>query len=65
MTSHPKDATHELFDTIAESRHICHYIHLPCQSGSSRVLKAMNRHYDRENTLTSSAMRKRKCPICR
>ena len=46
MTSHPKDATHELFDTIAESRHICHYIHLPCQSGSSRVLKAMNRHYD-------------------
>ncbi|MGN0441009.1 MAG: MiaB/RimO family radical SAM methylthiotransferase, partial [Hominenteromicrobium mulieris] len=40
MTSHPKDATHELFDTIAESRHICHYIHLPCQSGSSRVLKA-------------------------
>ena len=47
MTSHPKDATHELFDTIAESRHICHYIHLPCQSGSSRVLKPMNRHYDR------------------
>ena len=46
MTSHPKDATHELVDTIAESRHICHYIHLPCQSGSSRVLKAMNRHYD-------------------
>ena len=51
MTSHPKDATHELFDTIAESRHICHYIHLPCQSGSSRVLKAMNRHYDRETYL--------------
>ena len=52
MTSHPKDATHELFDTIANSRHIPHYIHLPCQCGSDRVLKEMNRHYDREKYLS-------------
>ena len=62
MTSHPKDATHELFDTIAESRHICHYIHLPCQSGSSRVLKAMNRHYDREKYLDLIRYAKEKMP---
>ena len=46
MTSHPKDCTFELIDTIAESRHICHHIHLPVQSGNDRVLKVMNRHYD-------------------
>ena len=62
MTSHPKDATRELFDTIAESRHICHYIHLPCQSGSSRVLKAMNRHYDREKYLDLIRYAKEKMP---
>lgn len=62
MTSHPKDATHELFDTIAESRHICHHIHLPCQSGNSRVLKAMNRRYDREKYLELIAYAKEKMP---
>jgi len=46
MTSHPKDCTFGLIDAIAESTHICHHIHLPVQSGSDRVLKAMNRHYD-------------------
>lgn len=51
MTSHPKDATRELIDTIAESRHICHHLHLPFQSGSSRVLKEMNRGYTREKYL--------------
>ncbi len=51
MTSHPKDASHELFEVIANSRHIPHYVHLPCQSGNDRVLKAMNRHYDREKYL--------------
>lgn len=45
MTSHPKDATHELIDTIAESRHISHHLHLPFQSGNDRVLKEMNRGY--------------------
>lgn len=45
MSPHPKDATPELFDVIAESRHICRSIHLPLQSGSDRILKAMNRGY--------------------
>ena len=62
MTSHPKDATRELFDTIAESRHICHHIHLPFQSGNSRVLKAMNRRYDREKYLGLIAYAKEKMP---
>jgi len=45
MTSHPKDCTRELIDTIAESRHICRHIHLPVQSGSDKILRRMNRHY--------------------
>ncbi len=52
MTSHPKDASEELFDTIAHSRHIPHFIHLPFQSGNDRVLKEMNRRYDREKYLS-------------
>ena len=48
MTSHPKDATHKLIDTMASSKHIARHFHLPMQSGSSRVLKIMNRHYDFE-----------------
>ena len=52
MTSHPKDATKELIDTIAASRHIAHQLHLPVQSGSSRILKLMNRYYDRETYLS-------------
>ncbi|MGN0171273.1 MAG: tRNA (N6-isopentenyl adenosine(37)-C2)-methylthiotransferase MiaB [Acutalibacteraceae bacterium] len=51
MTSHPKDATHELFDTIAQCQKISRHFHLPFQSGSSRVLKAMNRGYTREQYL--------------
>lgn len=52
MTSHPKDASKELFDVMAGSTHIPHYIHLPFQSGNDRVLKEMNRHYDREQYLS-------------
>lgn len=48
MTSHPKDLSQELIDAIAKSKHVCHHIHLPLQSGSSRLLKDMNRHYDKE-----------------
>ncbi|MBQ6498752.1 MAG: MiaB/RimO family radical SAM methylthiotransferase [Ruminococcus sp.] len=48
MTSHPKDCTRELIDTIAQSKHVSLHLHLPFQSGSDRVLKAMNRHYTRE-----------------
>ena len=51
MTSHPRDASKKLFDTMAASPKIAKQLHLPFQSGSSRVLKAMNRHYDREKYL--------------
>ena len=51
MTSHPKDCTRELIDTIADSKHISLHLHLPFQSGSDRILKAMNRHYTREKYL--------------
>ena len=47
-TSHPKDITDEVLFTIAKSENICNYIHLPVQSGNSRVLKLMNRTYDRD-----------------
>ena len=51
MTSHPRDASEKLFDTMAANPKIAKQLHLPFQSGSSRVLKAMNRHYDRETYL--------------
>ncbi len=51
MTSHPKDASHELFDTIAACEKVSRHFHLPFQSGNDRVLKAMNRHYDRKQYL--------------
>lgn len=51
MTSHPKDATPELIDTMAECEKVCHHLHLPVQSGSDRILTAMNRHYQREDYL--------------
>ncbi len=51
MTSHPKDATPRLFDTIAECEKVSRHFHLPVQSGSNRILKAMNRHYTRESYL--------------
>ena len=51
MTSHPRDASKKLFDTMAKYDRIAKQLHLPFQSGSSRVLKAMNRHYDREKYL--------------
>lgn len=51
MTSHPKDCSKELIDVIANSKHISSHLHLPFQSGNDRVLKAMNRHYDRAKYL--------------
>ncbi|MCB0615864.1 MAG: tRNA (N6-isopentenyl adenosine(37)-C2)-methylthiotransferase MiaB [Phaeodactylibacter sp.] len=47
-TSHPKDITDEVLFTIAKYENICNYIHLPVQSGNSRILSLMNRTYDRE-----------------
>ncbi len=51
MTSHPKDLSDELIDTMAESSHILPQFHLPVQSGSNRILEKMNRHYTRERYL--------------
>ena len=51
MTSHPKDCTVELLDTIKECEKVSHHLHLPFQSGSSRILKLMNRYYNREQYL--------------
>lgn len=48
MTSHPKDMSDKTLHTIAANSNICNFIHLPFQSGSSRMLKLMNRKYDRE-----------------
>ena len=47
-TSHPKDITDDVLHTIAKYENICNYIHLPAQSGNSRILKLMNRTYDRD-----------------
>ena len=51
MSSHPKDATPELIDTMLQSKHIEHHLHLPVQCGSDRVLREMNRHYTLEKYL--------------
>ncbi len=48
MTSHPKDASRKLIDVMASARHVARHFHLPMQSGSDRILKAMNRRYDFE-----------------
>lgn len=62
MTSHPKDCTHELIDTIAQCEKVCRHIHLPVQSGSNRILKLMNRHYTREQYLELVRYAKAKMP---
>lgn len=51
MTSHPKDLSDELIAYMAKSKKVCHHLHLPLQSGSSRLLKIMNRRYDKEKYL--------------
>lgn len=51
MTSHPKDLSDELIEVMKNSKKICRHIHLPLQSGSSRILKLMNRRYDKERYL--------------
>lgn len=62
MTSHPKDCTKELIDTIAQGKHISVHLHLPFQSGSDRILKQMNRHYDRKKYLEIIDYAKSKIP---
>ena len=51
MTSHPKDLSDELIEVMGKSKKICKHLHLPLQSGSSRILKIMNRRYDKEHYL--------------
>lgn len=63
-TSHPKDMTDEVLHTMAKYDNICKYIHLPVQSGSSRVLEMMNRGYTREWYLDRIATIKRILPDC-
>ena len=62
MTSHPKDCTFELLDTMAECEKVEKHLHLPVQSGNDRVLKAMNRHYDRAKYLSLIKYAKEKMP---
>ena len=51
MTSHPKDLSDELIEVMKESKKICRHLHLPLQSGSTRILREMNRHYTKEQYL--------------
>ncbi len=62
MSSHPKDATKKLFDTMARCSHVAKQLHLPFQSGNDRVLKEMNRRYTREQYLDLVNYAKEKMP---
>ncbi|MBK8444853.1 MAG: tRNA (N6-isopentenyl adenosine(37)-C2)-methylthiotransferase MiaB [Sphingobacteriales bacterium] len=63
-TSHPKDITNEVLEIMAKHDNICKYIHLPVQSGNSRILDLMNRTYDREWYLERVAAIRRYMPDC-
>lgn len=62
MTPHPKDLSDELIAVMAESKKICRHLHLPLQSGSSRILEKMNRHYTKEQYLTLADKIRRNIP---
>ena len=62
MTSHPKDASTELIEVISRNKNVAKHFHLPVQSGSSRVLKLMNRKYTREQYLEKAFEIKEKIP---
>ncbi len=62
MTSHPKDLSKSVIDVIHERDNICKCLHLPLQSGSDRILKLMNRHYDTEKYLSIIDYAKEKIP---
>jgi len=62
MTSHPKDCTIELLDTIRDCKKVSRHLHLPFQSGSSRILKLMNRYYDRDGYLELIKAAKERLP---
>jgi tRNA-2-methylthio-N6-dimethylallyladenosine synthase len=59
MTSHPKDLSDDLIEVMAQSEHVCNHLHLPVQSGSDAILRAMNRRYNRAEFLNRvDALRK-------
>ena len=62
MTPHPKDLSDELIEEIALNDKVCKHVHLPLQSGSSRILKAMNRHYTKEQFLALVGRIKERIP---
>lgn len=62
MTSHPKDLSDELIEAMRDCEKVCRHLHLPLQSGSSEVLKRMNRHYTKEQYLELAEKIKREIP---
>ncbi len=62
MTSHPKDATEKLFETMARCPKCAHQLHLPVQSGNDRILKIMNRGYDSEKYIRQMELAKQYMP---
>lgn len=62
MSSHPKDFSPELIDVIARNKKMSKVVHLPCQSGSNKILASMNRKYTREDYLAKINMLKQKVP---
>ncbi len=62
MTSHPKDLSDELIEVMKESKKICRHLHLPLQSGSTRILKAMNRRYTKEQYIDLALKIRREIP---
>ena len=62
MTSHPKDLSDELIAAMGTCKHVCPQFHLPVQSGSDEILKAMNRHYDRASYLDKVEKLRRAVP---
>ncbi|NTW50496.1 MAG: MiaB/RimO family radical SAM methylthiotransferase, partial [Chlorobiales bacterium] len=64
MTSHPKDISEELINVMAERTNLCKFIHLPVQSGSTRMLELMNRNHTREEYLRKIEMIRSKLPEC-
>ncbi|MGL5207225.1 MAG: tRNA (N6-isopentenyl adenosine(37)-C2)-methylthiotransferase MiaB, partial [Acidaminococcaceae bacterium] len=62
MTSHPRDMNEEVVKVVSECRNICENFHIPAQSGSNRILKAMNRGYTRDKYLALVASIRKYCP---
>lgn len=62
LTSHPKDATRKMIDTIAAHKNLCKHLHLPVQSGSNEILSRMNRKYTAEDYLGLIRYAKKVCP---